>query len=131
MRLSEAEAQGLTSTRLDSLYAPALSDSLAVFAGNESSYVDAYFEMNRALSTYLNEQNFILGSSIKCYQRIYFNEEGSIDYFIYSFEENVMDEERMQEFEQLLNEFIITYEFPLASKKRFSQISPVNLRDVL
>jgi hypothetical protein len=64
----------------------------------------------------------------KCFNRIYFNPEGKIDYFLFNFlftggeKPTLLREARFQE---LLNGYIQEYQFPLKPGIKFAQCSPV------
>jgi hypothetical protein len=135
LALSESSAisQGIVVETLDSLYMNGVhtNPDSAVFADKQTQYIKAYYGLLQDINTYLNSNSFRWGGMTRCFNRIYFNEDGSIQYFIYSFEDGEISTEREEEFDQLLNEFIADYRFPLANNKKFSQCSPANYRDVL
>jgi hypothetical protein len=129
----EAKNQGINVADLDSTYKSGIhSDpNLAVFSEQQTEYIQAYYAMIRDLSTYLNSNDFRWGGQTRCFNRIYFAADGSIEYFIYQFEEGELSVERQAEFDQLLNEFINSAKFPMSKDVKFAQCSPVNYRDTL
>ncbi len=133
MSVDAAESQGISLNNLESSYADGVHSNpdSAVFADVQNEYIKAYYDMIQEINTYLNTNNFKWGGLIRCTNNIYFNEEGRVDYFIYEFEEGELQDERLEEFDQLLNEFIADYQFPMTKSQKFSQCSPVNFRDVL
>ena len=62
----------------------------------------------------------------RCFQRIYFSPNGSIDYYLFNFLGKGSDElsqSKQKEFERLLSIFIKKYKFPLTAKVKFAQCS--------
>lgn len=132
MLFIEATSQGISIEKLDSVYLSGIgSDSIeTVFKGQEKTYIDAYFSFIHKLSAYLNENNFRWGEQIRCFNRIYFVADGKIEYHIYDFKTYLSDSQK-QEFQQLVNEFIVNFKFDLQAEKPFAQCSAVNFRDIL
>jgi hypothetical protein len=123
--------QGISITRLDSLYQSALhsDSSQAAFAGQEQEFQHAYISMLQALGDFLHENKFNWEKPIRCFNRIYINKDGTIDYFLFNFKAGEIDPEKEQAFERLLGEFIKTYRFPITNAKNFAQCSPVQYSD--
>jgi hypothetical protein len=123
--------QGISIATLDSLYQSALhSDSvLAAFAGQEQEFQQAYISMLQALDDFLHDNKFKWEKQIRCFNRIYINKDGVIDYFLFNFKPGEINPEKEQVFENLLGEFIKTYRFPLTNTKDFAQCSPVQYAD--
>lgn len=82
------------------------------------------------LATYLSENNFKWGNTTKCFNKIYFQPNGTIDYFLYNFKSGEIDNSKEKEFQRLLNQFIASYKFSLSSQRKFSQCSPVTYMDL-
>jgi len=133
MSLSMANQQGISTATLDGMYKSGVHSNpdSAVFNESQNEYIKAYYSMLQDINSYLNTNSFRWGGSTRCYNRIYFKEDGTIEYFIYDFEDGDISTERQDEFDQLLNEFIVDYKFPLSKDLKFSQCSPANYRDVL
>lgn len=131
--LEDAKSRGIEVAQLDSTYKSGIhSDaSKAVFADQQNAYIKAYYAMIHDLSAFLNGRDFHWGGQTRCFNRIYFNSEGAIDYFIYEFSEGEISDDRKETFERLLNEFIVDYRFTLSKGVPFAQCSPVNYRDTL
>lgn len=132
MSANETTDQGINIEELDSAYTPAIgADSIVtVFQGQEEAYVKAYYSLIHDLSTYLNQHNFRWGEQVRCFNRIYFAAEGTVDYYIYDFKAYLSDEQKA-EFQELINEFMADYQFGLSADQPFAQCSPVNFRDTL
>ncbi|WP_421875506.1 hypothetical protein [Marinoscillum sp.] len=129
--ISDADSLGIDIPSLDSLYKSGIhSDaSKAVFAGQQQEYIQAYYAMLHELSTYLNQNDFKWGGQTRCFNRIYFAEDGSIDFFLYKFKEGEITAEQQSQFATLLGQFIQSYKFALSKDVKFAQCSPVNYRD--
>ena len=131
MTFQTAEKQGITIQHLDSIYKSALhaDTSQAVFK-TDSEQVNlqkAYIKLLQDFGKFLSYNNFKWDKPTKCFNRIYFNADGTIDYFLYNFlgkQEDKLSEERQKEFNELLNQFIKEYRFTMTAKVKFSQCSP-------
>ncbi|MDH5366792.1 MAG: hypothetical protein OEW67_07385 [Cyclobacteriaceae bacterium] len=128
----EAKEKGIKLEFLDSIYESGIHDdkSKMVFVGRETEYVEAYKLMLMDLATYLSIHDFKWEKTTKCFNKIYFRSNGSIDYFLFNFKSGDIDATKEQEFIRLLNQFIATYKFSLSSDKKFSQCSPVTYMDL-
>ena len=87
----------------------------------------AYIKLLQDFGKFLTNHNFKWDKPTKCFNRIYFNVDGTIDYFLYNFlgkQEDKLSEEGQKEFNELLNQFIKEYKFTMTSKIKFSQCSP-------
>ena len=124
---------GIRIEALDSMYKPALSggsDSLqAVFYGKHKEFQTQYIAMLKAVGKHLKANNFSWGKNTRCFNRIYFNAQGTIDYFLFNFKKGELTLEKELEFEKLLSTFIENYKFPLPAQSRFAQCSPVTYSD--
>lgn len=131
MPITHADSLGVNIKLLDSLYQSGIhSDaSKAVFADQQEDYITAYYSMLHELSAYLSQNDFKWGGQIRCFNRIYFAADGSIDYFLYSFKEGEITAEQATQFADLLNKFAQNYRFGLTKDVKFAQCSPVNYRD--
>jgi hypothetical protein len=125
------ENKGLSIEKLDETYQSALHDdsTKAAFKGQEKEFYDAYISLLRDLGTHLKENNFKWGKKTRCFNRIYINKEGGIDYFLFNFKPEEVSSEKEAEFRQHLERFIQTYKFPLTNKVNFAQCSPVTYLD--
>lgn len=122
----EAKASGVRVSLLDSTYKSAVNvdKNKAVFARKEDRLVESYNGMLQDLGYFLAKHNFKWDTTTRCFNRIYFNKDGHIDFFLYSFKTNI-SAEKEAEFKRLLNEFIRHYKFPLRARVNFAQCSPV------
>ncbi|MBX2966408.1 MAG: hypothetical protein KF845_09700 [Cyclobacteriaceae bacterium] len=127
----KAENSGVSIAVLDSLYKSALhADTLlAAFAGKEKEFQGAYISLLKELGDFLHNSNFKWQKQTRCFNRIYINKTGKIDYFLFNFSPGEIEQEKEQEFERLLSEFIKNYRFPLTNTTNFAQCSPVRYAD--
>jgi hypothetical protein len=131
MTFQQASKSGVRISQLDSIYASALhsDSSKAVFWHSQEEFIDAYKSTLQTLGDFLKQNGFTWGKETGCFNRIYFNKEGGVDYFLYSFNKDVITPEKEKQFDVLLNRFIKDYKFPMKAGTGFSQCSPVRYRD--
>jgi hypothetical protein len=127
MTFNEANEQNIKMSSLDSQYQSGIhaDTSLAVFKTNTDEYFAGYQDLLLDLGQYLKENNFLWDKPTNGFNRIYFDKNGKIDYFLYSFRPNQMTTEQEKRFAELLGKFILNYKFPLTANTKFSQCSPV------
>ena len=124
-QFQDAGKHNIRVSYLDSTYKSAIhSDSTkAVFKDNEE-VAKAYNTLLQDLGNFLYKNGFLWEQTVRGFNRIYFNKDGSIDYFIYTFRSE-LTAEQLSKFNTLLNEFIQDYKFPLSADEKFAQCSPV------
>ncbi len=132
LTFQDAEKQGISIQQLDSLYASAVhtDTSLAVFKTDkeQESLQQAYVKLLQDFNQFLFENNFKWEKPTRCFNRIYFSSNGTIDYFLFNFIGNTEEkppENVEKEFQRLLNLFIEEYKFSLSAKNKFAQCSPI------
>lgn len=125
------KTEGISLAELDSVYKSAIhSDpAKAVFGSQEELFTKNYTEMLRAFNKYLHEHQFEWKKDTRCFNRVYFSEDGRIAYFLYSFRKAELSPEKIKQFDTLLNEFIKTYRFPMKAPLKFAQCSPTVYQD--
>ncbi len=130
LSFSEAKDANINVEHLDSIYMSAIHVDTAqsVFKNRENEVGESYFELLQKLGKFLKSHNFKWEKPTKGFNRIYFNKDGGIDFFVYSFRPDQLTTEQEKKFEQLLNEFIKDYHFPLTAEVGFAQCSPVTYR---
>ncbi len=121
----------LSIEELDRNYASALhSDTtLAAFRGREKEFTEAYATLLAELGDFLKKNNFYWDKPTRCFNRIYFSKDGSIDYFLFNFNPGEVSEKKQKQFERLVGTFILHYQFPMTCETRFAQCSPVKYVD--
>jgi hypothetical protein len=131
MTFEQAKASGISTQTLDSLYQSALhSDSTkSVFGKRPEEFMKGYSQLLKDLNQYLHGHGYRWEQETRCFNRIYFNPDGSIAYFLYNLKKGVITPEKEKQFDTLLNGFIKTYRFPLGAPVRFAQCSPTVYRD--
>lgn len=133
--LAEARNSGLMQ-KLDSIYNSAINvadTSLAVFKTESEQEANhkAWINLCQDIKDFCKKNNFIWEMKIKCFQRVYFNSDGTIDYFIYNFKikdvnpEGTPSIEKQNEFSRLLNMFIQEYKYNMTATKKFTQCGGV------
>lgn len=124
---------GTSIETLDTVYKSALSSGpdslLAVFRGKENEFYTEYIALLGSLAKHLKSNGFSWNKRTKCFNRIYFNEDGTIDYFLFNFKPGEIPADKEEQFEKLLNSFIQDYKFPLPTSSKFAQCSPVTYSD--
>lgn len=134
--IEEAQKTGISIEKLDLEYKSAVhvNNIKAVFKTEEEQQKlqESYAKLLQDFGSFLNKNNFKWKTKTKCFQRIYFSPEGKIDYFIYNFKlknvlpENLLSEEKQNEFERLLELFVKDYTFSSTAKEKFAQCSPTS-----
>lgn len=121
----------LSIEELDRNYASALhaDTTQAAFGEREKEFVEAYGKLLADLSDFLKENNFFWGKTTRCFNRIYFNKDGRIDYFLFNFNPGQLSRKKEKQFERLVGLFILHYQFPMTCETRFAQCSPVKYGD--
>lgn len=131
MSFQSAESQGISIEELDKTYMSAVhvDPTLAVFKSEEEQMKlqQAYYALLQDLGNFLAENDFQWEQPTRCFNRIYFNEDGTIDYFLFNFvgkAESAPSAAVQDNFEALLNRFVQDYTFPLTADRKFAQCSP-------
>ncbi len=131
MTFQEARLQNISIPHLDSLYTSAVHTdaSKAVFKTEkeQQNLQQAYIKLLQDFGKFLSAHDFKWERKTKCYNRIYFSADGTIDYFLFNFlgkpEEKPSDNQQ-ETFKQLLQLFIRDYQFALTAPTKFAQCSP-------
>lgn len=134
LTFQDANKQGLTVQHLDSIYKNAVhvDTSQAVFKteAEQNAMFESYVKLLQDFGKFLTANNFNWEKPTQCFNRIYFNSDGTIDYFLYKFTtknvniEDQLSGEKQTEFNRLLNLFIMDYKIALTAKTKFVQCSP-------
>ena len=135
LKFQDAEKQGIGMKHLDSIYKSAVhTDNMqAVFKTEKEQQAmgEAYVKLLQDFGKFLNHHKFKWEKPARCFNRIYFSPDGTIDYFLFNFTGNPEDrpsEEVQKEFQRLLNLFIQEYKISLTAKVKFAQCSPTTYR---
>ena len=116
---------------LDSLYKGGLdSDSTRAIFKDQKAYIQAYQGFLRNFAKFLKLNNFVWAKpSVRCFNKIYFAQNGSVDYFLYNFKDGEISPEQAKSFAELVEQFIKTEQFGLQANVKFAQCSPVKYSD--
>ncbi len=127
-----AETSGYSMQELDKKYKSAIGAGDVVFKGDdEQRLITAYTTMLHDLNKYLNENNFRWDSKVRIFNRIYFEPDGSISYYLVNLKPTGLDEEKQKAFVNLLSNFIQHYKIKITANTRFAQCSPVVYEDAI
>lgn len=139
MTFNDAKLQGNAPEKLDTLYKGAIHTETipGVFKteAEQEQLIAAYTLLLQDLGAFLKKNNFIWEHPTRCFNRIYINKNGAIDYFLYNFyvnkekPETNLSEAKIAEFDRLLNAFVKDYRFSLTANENFAQCSPVTYRN--
>ena len=121
LKLQEVEENRII--ELDSIYMSGfhVDTSLAVFKTNPEEYYQAWVKFNQELGKFLSSNNFYWEETTKGFNRIYFNKDGGIDYWLFSINEGQISKEKERQFELLLNKFATEHKFSLSADVGFAQ----------
>ncbi|HKR03037.1 MAG TPA: hypothetical protein VJY62_00270 [Bacteroidia bacterium] len=132
--IEDAGKQGISISHLDSIYTSAIhvDTSQSVFKSEteQQALGEAYMKLLQDFGKFLTANNFKWEKPTRGFNRIYFNTDGTIDYFLYNFQtknvkpEDQLSQEKQTEFNRLLNLFIKDYKISLTARTKFAQCSP-------
>lgn len=127
-----AETKGYSMLQLDKQYPSAIGAGEVVFKGDDQQKLTvAYGKLIQDLAKYLNQNNFYWKTPVRIFNRIYFEPDGSISYYLVNLAPTDLDEARQQQFLTLLNKFVQNYKINITAKSRFAQCSPVLYSNIL
>jgi hypothetical protein len=123
-----AEKHGISMQHLDSIYKNAVNSdtSHAIFKTDteQEKLQQSYSKLLKDLGNYLSKNNFKWEKKTQSFNKVYFNNDGTIDYFLFIFRGNAESnpsEAQQREFQRLLNLFIKEYIFALTANTKFTQ----------
>ncbi len=133
IKFEDAEKQGIGYMHLDSMYKSAVHAdvNLAVFktVAQQQSLMAAYGKFIQSLGMFLKENNFKWDKPTRCFNRIYMNANGTVEYFLYHFTEKNVSNDKEQQFNKLLTLFVKDHNFGITADEKFAQCSPVRYAD--
>lgn len=100
----------------------------AVYKSEDQSNLEhsEYMKLLQELGNFLKQNDFEWDQPTDGFNRIYYESDGSIDYFIFSFRgPGSPDKEKETEFTILLNKFIADYKINLTADRKFSQCGSI------
>ncbi|MGC4020710.1 MAG: hypothetical protein QM734_01595 [Cyclobacteriaceae bacterium] len=125
--IQNAQKKNINVEALEKKYKSAITTPSSESVFKEEELQPAYSKLLQDLGKFLSKNNFKWERKVKCFQRIYFNNDGTIDYFIFNFlgkPEDQPSSEKQIQFGKLVNQFVQDYKFPLSAKVKFAQCSP-------
>jgi hypothetical protein len=128
--LPYGEARGIYNVKLlDSIHVSGMhvDSTQAAFWDRQDEFGKAYNDMLQQLFNYLNKNGFKFGKETRCTHKIYFEKDGTIKYYLYTFRD--LNPAKEADFKKLLNEFIKTYKFPLDCKTPYRQCGSAVYKD--
>lgn len=135
LKFEELESHGISQEDIDTRYVGAVhhDPTLAVFKTEteQKAMIEAYTKLFQDLRKFLSENNFDWEQTTRCFNRVYFKEDGTIDHFVYKYlgnEEEIPTNEKDKEYQRLLNLFIADYQIPITAKEKFAQCSPITYK---
>ena len=130
--IKEEKTAGISIPHLDSLYLSAIhiDSTKAVFKSKEESdsLMHCYTRFLREFGRYLRQNDFNWEQTTRCWNRIYFNAGGAVDYYLFDFKTPISDE-KMTRFKALFTSFAETHKIGITAKVNFAQCSPVTYTD--
>lgn len=131
LTFQDAEKQGISIKHLDSIYTSGVhtDTAKAVFKTEKEQMAlhQAYVQLLQDFGQFLAENNFKWEKPTRCFNRIYFSSDGTIDYFLFNFlgkPEDKPSESVEKEFQGILTLFISNYTLTVTAKIKFAQCSP-------
>lgn len=126
--INKAEQQGITIDHLDSLYMSAVhvDSNKAVFKSEAAadSLAHCYNRFIADFGKYLNQYHFKWTGPTRCWNRIYFHADGSVDYYLFSFKTKVSEAQTV-EYKRLFRYYALTHKIGITALCNFAQCSPV------
>jgi len=129
MSFQEAQKKNIKIEDIEKQYRNAIDTPPNASVFKDEQLQPAYTKLLQDLGKFLSKNNFKWEKKTKCFQRIYFNNDGTIDYFIFNFlgkPEDQPSTEKQAEFGKLVNQFVQDYKFSLSAKVKFAQCSPTS-----
>ncbi|RYY37518.1 MAG: hypothetical protein EOP46_02405 [Sphingobacteriaceae bacterium] len=132
LTFQDAEKEGLTTQKLDNVYANAMDadTAKAVFKGSKATdFYKAYAGMLTDLSIYLQKNNFKWEKPTRIFHRIYFEPDGSIDHYLLNLKPAGLTPDKETRLIALINDFAKNYKLAITASKKFAQCSPAIYQD--
>jgi len=131
--VEELSWHGLTLDHLDSIYyngIPGSDPRYQVFNQNyyENVVAKARIDFLQKIADYFKKNNLKWGTPATCWTRMYFNTNGTIEYFVYHFIGKV-DYKKEDDFKRLLDSFLKVNKVSVISSQRFSLCGSVTWTD--
>ncbi len=129
--IDNAKMDGITVQSLDSKYKSAVhvDNAKAVFVGSGAdSLKNAYTRFLQGFGNYLKTQGFLWQAPSRCWNRIYFHADGTVDYYLFDFK-TAISNEKITRFKELFKAYAGTHKIGITASTNFAQCSPVTYMD--
>ena len=128
---SVATPQGVVS-KVNSTYKSAIDitdSSKCVFksAKDQDSLGKAYNKFLMEFGRFLSAHGFKWEQTTRCWNRIYFNADGYVDYYLFDFKTEISNE-KLLKYKELFTEFSDTHKIGITASESFAQCSPVTFQ---
>ena len=134
MTFQEMETNGITMTKLDSIFPNATSadKTLGVFKGkNMDKFSKAWGNFYMELMEYCGKCGLVWGQQTYCFNKVYFTKEGKVDYWFFNFKKtDNIPQEKQDAFRKILNEYCLKNKIKIKAKSNFSQCASVDFVDM-
>lgn len=127
MLFEEAKEKGIYPAVEEQYKSAVHADSTkAVFVADVdvNRHIQTYQQFIQKLGVFLKEKGFKWDENVRCFNRIYINANGTIDYFLYHFKTKI-SLEKEEKFKTLVKAYIKANKFGITAPENFSQCSPV------
>ena len=97
-------------------------------AAERESVVNAWSTFHKKVNTYLTEQNFsweVPDSTIRIYNRIYFDKNGNVNYYVFNINTPSVSEAKKAEFQRLLKMFSKDVQLGLKREEQYAQCGSI------
>ena len=122
MTVKEAREKGYSVSALDKKYEDALNSGsdTALFNDESKKFMKSWQGMLQDLGSYLQDHDFVWQKQSRCFNKVYFDKDGKIDYYLYNFTPK-LGEKQAKKFRKLLEGFIKDYQLSVQADKKFTQ----------
>jgi len=127
LSLDEAKSSGIDISQLDEQYPAATSfnPKEGVFRDDQSEFLIEYQKLLRKIGIDLYRAGIEWGENTMFVHRIYFSEDGSVDYFLFGTSSEEIDNDIIRDY---LIELSREYSFPIESDTKFRQCATAPMR---
>ena len=108
---------------LDSIY-PNLLDPKNITDSEKEVVFNSWISFHDKLSDFIKEENFeweVDDSKVKVYQKIYFTQNGEIEYYLYNIRSEIVSKEKKEEFGNLIKKFSPNVKLDMVRKGKYAQ----------
>jgi hypothetical protein len=130
--IKKAETEGITIRHLDSFYRSAVhvDTTKAVFKTEKESdnLTNAYNKFLADFGTYLKENHLKWDQPSRCWNRIYFKADGTVDYYLFEFK-TAIKEDQLNRFKDLFRSYASSHKLAVTATVSFAHCSSVVFMD--